>query len=369
MAGSDFDVIVLGGGISALSLAVELQKAGRRILVVNKPGGIGASGLPGGLANPAHGQQARLGWQAEECLNCLLELPLPEAGPGSPAPLRQNGILRPATSHGQAEVFRQAAERHNSPDGWMEWLDPAESAERFPLAASPCGSLWLPRGITMHIPSLLDGLKTQLIGSGTEFLEADEISVVEGSDKHTVIAGNLEARAPVVAFAAGAGITDYPRWSALKLNLVKGQVVEASLGRPGPDHSVASSGYSAFTGGVTVVTGSTYEHDFTTLAPDDAAGRRMLKRLGSHCPGLADRITETRNWAGVRVTTPDRRPWVGMHWETPGFYCITGMGSRGLLVAPLVARYLASHITEAKPLPGELDIQRLYKTRKWNTSS
>jgi len=64
----------------------------------------------------------------------------------------------------------------------------------------------------------------------------------------------------------------------------------------------------------------------------------------------------------VRATTPDRLPVVGA-LPAPGLYALTGLGSRGFCVAPLLGEHLAAALLDLpSPLPAAFD-QRLAASR------
>ncbi|MDQ7813764.1 FAD-dependent oxidoreductase, partial [Brevundimonas sp.] len=57
--------------------------------------------------------------------------------------------------------------------------------------------------------------------------------------------------------------------------------------------------------------------------------------------------------AAIRATTPDRLPLAGA--LVPGLFALTGLGSRGFCVAPLLAEHIAALATGApSPLPAAL---------------
>lgn len=67
-----------------------------------------------------------------------------------------------------------------------------------------------------------------------------------------------------------------------------------------------------------------------------------------------------RNW-GIRPTTPDRKPMLGVH---PGFENIVifnGLGTKGVSLAPFFANQLVLWLENGKPLNKEVDINR-YKS-------
>ena len=61
---------------------------------------------------------------------------------------------------------------------------------------------------------------------------------------------------------------------------------------------------------------------------------------------------------GIRPTVADRRPLVGQHETHKNLYVMNGLGSRGVLIAPSIAKDLIAHIEDDITLPKEIDINR-----------
>jgi tRNA 5-methylaminomethyl-2-thiouridine biosynthesis bifunctional protein len=68
-------------------------------------------------------------------------------------------------------------------------------------------------------------------------------------------------------------------------------------------------------------------------------------------------------WTGFRATVPDRLPIFGAT-ALAGLYAATGLGSRGLLWAPLGAELLASAL-EGDPLPLPRDLAGAISPRRF----
>lgn len=68
-----------------------------------------------------------------------------------------------------------------------------------------------------------------------------------------------------------------------------------------------------------------------------------------------------REW-GIRPTTKDRRPILGAHPSANHVYFFNGLGSRGVLMAPLLAKELADFIFNGTALRPDVDIARFYSS-------
>ena len=79
---------------------------------------------------------------------------------------------------------------------------------------------------------------------------------------------------------------------------------------------------------------------------------QTLEALGTYHPKVIEQV------AGVRPTVLDRRPLMGMHPNYPGVFIFNGLGTKGYMMAPTLARELVEHITANKPLNPEINIGR-----------
>jgi tRNA 5-methylaminomethyl-2-thiouridine biosynthesis bifunctional protein len=102
--------------------------------------------------------------------------------------------------------------------------------------------------------------------------------------------------------------------------------------------------------------GASYQHDDPDTAVREDDHRANLARAESLLPGFTAGLDAARlsGWTGFRATVPDRLPIFGPT-SLDGVFAATGLGSRGLLWAPLGAELLASLLSgEPLPLPREL---------------
>lgn len=62
--------------------------------------------------------------------------------------------------------------------------------------------------------------------------------------------------------------------------------------------------------------------------------------------------------AGVRPTVQDRRPLLGQHPLNKKLFIFNGLGTKGVMLAPLLSRFFVSHLLDDVPLDREYDIAR-----------
>ncbi len=66
----------------------------------------------------------------------------------------------------------------------------------------------------------------------------------------------------------------------------------------------------------------------------------------------------------MRPTVRDRRPLVGTHPIHKQIHVLNGLGTRGVMLGPAMAKALYDAVENQIPLPKEIDIQRFTNKKK-----
>ena len=75
-----------------------------------------------------------------------------------------------------------------------------------------------------------------------------------------------------------------------------------------------------------------------------------------------DKYSEiVKHFGGVRPTVSDRRPLLGTHEVYKSLHILNGLGTRGVMLGPAMAKALYDHIENNIPLDREADIKRFHK--------
>jgi len=330
-------VAVVGAGVAGAAAARAVRALGGEAVVVDAEGpGAGGSGNPAGLVTPrldaGLGPPARLFAQAFARAVRLYE--------EHSEAIVARGVLQLASSERDEGRFARIAASDLFEPGALEMLSPRAAAARLGeptpaaldqrtalvLEPAPILAAWTGEVRRTCVASLArrDGEWALLDEAGEEILRADAV---------------------ILAAAQGSAglLPDLP------LRPVRGQAswaTEAAF-----DAAAAWGGYVLpMRGGV--LFGATHDRDDADagLRPGDHA--RNLETLARALPTLAERLKGARleGRAAVRATTPDRLPIAGE--VEPGLFALTGFGSRGLSMAPLLAEHVAAQATGApSPLP------------------
>lgn len=355
---------IIGAGIAGLSLAGALRDRDQAVAVIEKNTiAAGASGTPGGLVNPATGRRATKAWRAEECYKAILNN-LEEIQDHSKHQFfRKNGVLRPALTEKMARKMREQFNKTRWPEHWCQWQSVNEIKERHPGINCVEGGLWIPVGMTVDAGAYLQALANYL-RSGEVHILTGTIPEIKHNSHWNIRTGSTNVKAAHLIFATGYETTSHSYWKDLPLHPVKGQVAcfEADEELLSFSHSVSSLGYIARTDGSgRFIQGSTYEHDFDHTEPDEDGEEYLRNRLRRTLPELAENVRLISQWAGVRASTPDKKPVLGQHKNIPNLHVFTGLGSKGLLYGKYLADHYADHLLDGTPVYKTVSVERFYR--------
>jgi len=158
-----------------------------------------------------------------------------------------------------------------------------------------------------------------------------------------------------IVFTEGIGMLKNPWFSYLPLKRTKGELLEIHCPDLKESNILHSGIFIIPLGNNHYKVGATYNnHDKTTLPTNE--GRRLLETRLKKILQVPYTIVGHR--AGLRPTTPDRRPMVGLHSKDKRMSVINGLGSRGVLQAPFAAKSLVEHIVYGRVLDPEIDVSR-----------
>lgn len=158
-----------------------------------------------------------------------------------------------------------------------------------------------------------------------------------------------------VIFCMGYLQKEEPTFGYLPLEQTKGQTLLIESAILAENESLNRKCFVLPLGDKRFKVGSTYEWNNPTLNPTEEGREELLanlESLGTYDPKVVG------HFAGVRPTVLDRRPLIGAHPKWKDVFVFNGLGAKGYMMAPTLARELVAHITEKTPLDPEINISR-----------
>ena len=335
-----WDVIIVGGGIIGLSLAIALRKRGARVLIVERgEPGHEASSAAGGMLVDAKAETA----PALQPLATASAAMYPEFvhelqdESGMNVDLRDQGtLLVPAPGH---ELSAHDAVTLPAP---LAKLEPA-------LAPPNCSVFYL-KERSVDPRALAAAAVKAAKHREVDFSSGDPVVGVDIVDGHAAGVTTAKTRflASKVVNCAGAWSGKLPP-HRFPTRPVKGQMLcLAAASRTLLRHVVRTSDvYLIPRSNGRILAGATVEEAGFDKRTDGATIQRLHRAAIATIPALSEaRILEA--WAGLRPGTPDALPILGAT-ATAGYFVATGHFRDGILLAPITASLMADVVTGIRP--------------------
>lgn len=355
------DVIIAGGGIIGCSIALELARAGLKVIIVER-GRIGceASRAAAGMLAPQT-EAMKPGRFLDLCLKSRsmyrdFAAQLAELS-GIEVEYRDEGMLFVALEEAdlkRAEVWSswqvkaRLALENLSPDALRE-MEPAVTG----LAA---GAIFIPDDHQVENRKLMDALSIALVRSGVEIMEGCEVNAIRTRGERvagvTCRDGRLDAGAVVVAAGSWSSGLLQPLGLNVKIIPARGQMVAFKCARPLISRTLHSARcYVVPRVDGRILIGATVEYvGFQKGTTESGIGSLVAAGI-EVLPSLA-RCEIAESWSGLRPDTADHLPVLGPS-GIEGLLLATGHFRNGILLAPVTAS-LISEIVLSSRVPEEI---------------
>ncbi len=164
-----------------------------------------------------------------------------------------------------------------------------------------------------------------------------------------------EHEAERIVFCEGNGMTRNPYFNGLPLEGTKGELITVKAPGLNLKEVLKSAVFVMPLGEDLYKIGATFNWTDKTNDPTEAGREELVEKLKTV---ISCDFEILEHEAGVRPTTQDRRPLVGIHPEHPRIALMNGLGTRGVMAAPFLARQLLDLLEKGIPLDPEIDIAR-----------
>lgn len=161
-----------------------------------------------------------------------------------------------------------------------------------------------------------------------------------------------------IIFAEGFGLHKNPFFGYLPLDGTKGELFIIKAPELKLDVIVNTSVFILPLGGDLFKVGATYNWKDKTDLPTEEGKQELVDRIKEI---LMCDFEIIKHFGGVRPTVKDRRPLIGTHHEHKALHILNGLGTRGVMLGPAMAKALFENIENNTPLDSEIDIKRFDK--------
>ncbi|TDE02526.1 NAD(P)/FAD-dependent oxidoreductase [Flavobacterium sandaracinum] len=163
-----------------------------------------------------------------------------------------------------------------------------------------------------------------------------------------------------IVFAEGFGMHANPFFKDLPLDGTKGELFIIKAPKLDLDVIVNTSVFILPLGNDLFKVGATYNWKDKTNLPSEEGRIELVERIQEIITCDFEIIA---HFAGVRPTVKDRRPLVGTLENHQSIHILNGLGTRGVMLGPAMAKELFEAIEYETPLDPAIDIRR-FKTKE-----
>ncbi len=343
-------VLIIGGGLSGTTLSYFLSLNGIDSTILNTSSIGAASKVAAGLIKPITGKRITLSWNASEFI---------EFSKDFFQSLENKSGINLYSEMNFLQLFKTIGERNewlsrSSIDSLKPFIsDIAIGIEKNSDIKAPFGGIYLKHCAIVDPTAYFEAIYSVVAASATiidEKFEADKLVLDNNGVRY-----ESEQLFDRIIFCDGYRGYLNGYFSKIPFKPVKGELISIECDDL-PDELIIGSGTHLIPKGKgQFLFGATYDWDDMTPYPTTNARNQLIKKLKNI---IAHDFIITGHFAGIRPSVQDRRPVVGFLDEFPQVGIFNGMGSKGYLMAPMLAKHFSQHILEGTPLFEEISLSR-----------
>ena len=346
-----YDYLIVGQGIAGTSLAWHLHESGKRILLINDSSLPSSSKVAAGIFNPLTGKKLVKTWLADEIFPYAQNFYAGLEEKLNVKFLHQASIFRP---------FRSIEEQNSylaqtSDPGISRYIQSPSDQQNVPEHVhAPFGGMEVIRSGWVDLPLLLDKSR-DYFSNLSQYLESafhiDDLKVSQES-----VSWNGYSFDKVI-LCQGFNARENELFNWLPFTPVKGQILEIEIDKLSTNQIVNQGIFILPVSEKQCRVGATYSWDPLDWETTEAAALELESKLK---PLLKVPYKITGQLAGIRPSSHDRRPMLGIHPDHPRIGIFNGLGTKGVTLAPYFANQFTEYLEKQKELNEAVNIKRYF---------
>lgn len=341
------DYIVVGIGLAGISLCEQL-KANAKSFVVFDNASQQSSTVAGGLYNPVVLKRFTSVWKSKEQLDIAL-------------PMYQHleKTLNVKLDY-KIPVYRKFASLEEQND-WFTVSDKPNLSEYLSTNLVKNKNIYIDASFgfgevlqtgRVDVKTLIESYKTDLLKSNQLIEDAFDYNDLKNEEK-TIQYKSIKSKH--IVFAEGFGVVKNPFFNDLPLVPTKGELLIIHAPDLKINYVLKAGIFLIPLEDDLYIVGATYDWDDKTHVLTAKAKEELLGKLDKVINCLYEVVNQV---AGIRPTVKDRRPLVGQHKTHKNMFVLNGLGTRGVMIGPYVAKQLYDFVEKGISLESDIDIKR-----------
>jgi glycine/D-amino acid oxidase-like deaminating enzyme len=341
------DYLIVGLGLAGLAFVEELIKANKSFIVFEDDSQT-SSLVAGGVYNPVILKRFSPVWNAKEQLAIAL-------------PFYENLEKKFNQTFDQKFVIKKAFKSTEDQNNWFSAFDKPTVAPF--LDDTLDKNTYAGVKGSHYFGNVKEGGRIdthKLVEAYRQYLKNNQkIRFEKFYHNDILFEGNLvtynNLKASKIIFCEGFGVKQNPYFNHLPLEEVKGEIITIHAPKLEIDFLLKSTLFVLPLGNNRYKVGATFNHKDKTSIPSIEGKDELVEKLKKV---ITVPYTIVSQSAGIRPAVKDRKPLVGTHVSHKQLSVLNGLGTRGVMIAPTVAKNLFQHIEFGTELDPEIDIKR-----------
>jgi glycine oxidase len=346
-----FDVAIIGGGVNGSSIAFQLAKTGKKVIIIEKErvAGQASSAAAGMLAAQAEIEQDGPFFQ----LALKSQAMFPDISKelyeytGIDIEFIHKGMLKIAETEEAAIDLKKQADFQRIWDHEIRWLDAKEVKEMEPsLSPAVYGAIHLPHDGHVQASKLTHAFARAAVYFGAEIRENTEVLsfIYENREIKGVQTNKGIIYCDQAVVAAGAWAAKLLEETGFDIPIypVKGECFSVRSEKPVINTTIFSDKRCYLVpkrNGEIYIGATMIEHTFDKkVTAGGIAG--LIERACQLVPAIKEAAWE-RVWSGIRPQTGDGMPYIGEHPTWKGLFVAAGHFRNGILLSPITGKLTA----------------------------
>lgn len=341
------DYIIVGLGLAGLAFSEELNKHNKSFIVIND-NSQNSSKVAAGMFNPVILKRFTTVWNGKEQIDYAIPFYKKLEDKLNQQYIQYVDIYHILKSVAQQNDWFSACDKPILSD----YMLPKIYSNQNENIIAPFGFGKLTNTGKIETALLLQDYKNYLkkknLYLDESFIHSDLIIHDDSVEYHGI-------KANKIVFCEGFGLKDNPFFNHLPLNEAKGELLIIKSPNLKIDFMLKAAVFIMPLGNDLYKVGATFNWKDKTATPTETGKEELIKKLNTV---LKAKYTIVDQLAGIRPTVKDRRPLIGVHPEYKNLAILNGLGTRGVMLAPTMAKLLYQHVEENKVLYKEININR-----------
>ncbi len=345
------DYLIIGQGLAGSLLIHELNKAGKSYFVFDNPDLKKASDVAAGIINPVVFRRMTKSWLIDELYPQLLKT-YAELETVLAVKLFYPIPIKKVLGEGEADFWQ----KKYVDNGLHNYIQSNIESNQSQYISSSFGMGLVDKSARVDLKLLIEKMKDQLekqVRIRFEKINFQDVELTTDKVRYQNILADK------IIFCEGHAVSDNPYFQNIKFKHTKGEVLRIKTANYSANFISNKAIFLMPEGTQFYRLGATYDWDNLSLETTQQAKDELQEKLSKV---FNDRYQILDQQAGIRPTTHDRRPVIGIHPKYNRVGIFNGLGSKGTMLGPYFAKQFCDYLCgKTDGLHPEVDLVRYFR--------